>query len=194
MALFENAYKGTKTFEGGYVSPEVANSIQDAGGETYKGLARNYNKSWRGWVIIDQFKQKYSTPQHFNNVSYYGLKHNTIIANNSLESLHHEHIKKNYWDSLNLSQFNNQSLANYLFDIAYGSGPGIAAKSLQRIIGVTADGKIGKITLQKLNSLNQKLVFDKLKQYRKDWLKNYTGNKSYYKVLEARNESFFFSE
>ena len=39
MANFEEAYKKTSDFEGGYVNDE-----DDAGGETYRGIARNFWK------------------------------------------------------------------------------------------------------------------------------------------------------
>jgi lysozyme family protein len=101
-------------------------------------------------------------------------------------------MKINFWDVNKLSLFKNQSLANYVYDIGYNSGPGTAAVSLQKVLGLNADGKIGDITLSKLNSVNQELVFNKLKEYRQSWLDRNIKGKSYKKVLDQRNDSFFF--
>lgn len=192
MSNFDIAYKNTLKFEGGYVSPEVAASISDPGGETYKGIARNYHPSWKGWGLIDIYKSKNSTWQYYNKTRYFGLIHGSFIDNEKINELHYEYIKQNFWDINSLSNFKNQSLANYVFDIGYGSGPGTAAKHLQKVLGVTVDGKIGKQTLDKLNTVNQKLVFEKLKEYRTAWLNRNVATKSYKKVLDQRNDSFFF--
>ena len=45
---FETVING---FEGKYV-----NDKYDPGGETYKGIARNMNKDFEGWKIIDSLR------------------------------------------------------------------------------------------------------------------------------------------
>ncbi|MBC7912857.1 MAG: hypothetical protein H7Y07_01930, partial [Pyrinomonadaceae bacterium] len=54
MANFDLAYKITMHNEGGY-----ANDPQDNGGETWKGVARNFCPKWAGWVIVDRIKASY---------------------------------------------------------------------------------------------------------------------------------------
>ena len=51
MADFRTAYYLTMGHEGGY-----NNDPDDVGGETYKGIARNYHASWEGWKIVDMYK------------------------------------------------------------------------------------------------------------------------------------------
>lgn len=189
---FDIAYKNTLTHEGGYVSPEVAASINDPGGETYKGIARRYHPNWKGWGLIDIYKSKNSSWQYYNKTRYFGLKHGIFIDNPTIDQLHKDYMKVNFWDVNKLSLFKNQSLANYVYDIGYGSAPGTAAKSLQTVLGVQADGQIGDQTIAKLNSVNQALVFNKLKEYRQSWLDRNIKGKSYKKVLDQRNDSFFF--
>lgn len=189
---FDIAYKNTLSHEGGYVSSEVAASIKDPGGETYKGIARRYHPNWKGWGLIDIYKSKNSSWQYYNKTRYFGLKHGSFIDNPTIDQLHKDYMKVNFWDVNKLSLFKNQSLANYVYDIGYGSGPGTAAKSLQTVLGVEADGKIGNVTIAKLNSVNQELVFNKLKEYRQSWLDRNIKGKSYKKVLDQRNNSFFF--
>jgi lysozyme family protein len=41
-----------------------------------------------------------------------------------------------------------------VFDFGVNAGPGEAVKALQRIVGVTADGSIGPITLSALGQFN----------------------------------------
>jgi lysozyme family protein len=183
MAKFDIAYGKTLTHEGGYVPARVAASIKDPGGETYMGIARNYHPNWPGWKLIDAYNNK-------NGIA----KHNFFFPIPELKPLHKAHIKKNFWDVNKLSDFKNQSVANYLFDIGYGSGPGIAAMSIQDVLGLRQDGVIGPVTIAKANSTNQKDLFEKLKEYREDWLRENVGGKSYLPVLIKRNNSFFFQE
>ena len=51
MANFKEAFEKTMGHEGGY-----GNDPDDAGGETYKGIARVYNPGWSGWAVIDAAK------------------------------------------------------------------------------------------------------------------------------------------
>ena len=81
-------------------------------------------------------------------------------------------FKTGYWDKMNADKIENQSIANLCVDMAWGSGPIIAAKKIQRVLGVTADGVIGKVTLAAINSANQKELFDKLKEMRRLWFLN----------------------
>lgn len=192
MSSFHLAYGNTGRHEGGYVSPEIAKSIGDKGGETYKGIARNYHKNWGGWPIVDLYKKNNSSWQYYNKVKYFGLKHNSVIKDANLEKLHMDYIKKNFWDVNNLSGFKNQSLANYVFDIGFNSGVRTAARLLQRVLDVEIDGVIGSKTLLRLNSLNQSVVFNALKEHRKAWLDRNQGGKSYKETLDQRNDSFFF--
>ena len=52
MAIFEPAFKLLILHEGGY-----ANNKNDIGGETYRGIARNYWPKWVGWKLIDHIKE-----------------------------------------------------------------------------------------------------------------------------------------
>lgn len=194
MADFEPAYYNTLSHEGGYVSKEVAASIADPGGETYKGIARNYHKDWAGWKIIDAYKLAHGTKTKFNGVTYIGIKHGTVIDDPKLNELHKKHIKKYFWDANNLSKINNQTLANFLFDIGYGSGTTTAAKHLQYVLkGAIVDGVIGAKTIELANKADQNQLFLALKKYRVNWLNKYLSGKSYLKVLLDRTNSFFLS-
>lgn len=51
---FTEALNNVIGIEGGYAFLKG-----DRGGETYKGIARHYNPSWKGWDIIDSYKNVY---------------------------------------------------------------------------------------------------------------------------------------
>ena len=50
--FFGEIFKKTMGHEGGYAFHEL-----DRGGETYKGIARNFHKNWEGWKIVDNCKK-----------------------------------------------------------------------------------------------------------------------------------------
>jgi lysozyme family protein len=59
--------------------------------------------------------------------------------------------KRKYWDKVSGDQL-PKGLDYAVFDAAINSGPGRAAKWLQEVAGVTADGAIGPATLAAVNA------------------------------------------
>ena len=57
-----------------------------------------------------------------------------------------------------------------LVDFAYNSGVSRAVKYLQKTLGVTADGIIGKNTLSAINGSDGKKLFERFKKARKNYL------------------------
>lgn len=159
MANFDLYYPKLKKHEGGYCSVEYAAIIGDKGGETYLGIARNFNPEWDGWAIIDEYKAKNGVP-----------KWNSTIPDDRLPELAKALTKVKYWDALKCDLYASQSVAEYVMDFGYNSGIKTAAKALQRVIGVADDGQIGNKTLSALNAADQKAVFDKLVAYRVDFI------------------------
>lgn len=72
-------------------------------------------------------------------------------------------FKPLFWDALQLDKVNSQRIADVLANWAWGSGPGAAAKAIQKIVGVTADGVIGPQTIKAINAAPEQQTFDKLK-------------------------------
>ena len=80
-------------------------------------------------------------------------------------------LKKQYWDRWKADDIVNQSLANLLVDWTWGSGKhGITIP--QRCLGVPADGKVGNVTINALNGANQKDIYNKVWQARKQFYYN----------------------
>jgi len=145
MANFNKAYNITLKHEGGYSIDK-----DDAGGETYKGVARKYHPSWDGWVIIDNYKNQSDFP---NNA------YNDVALDVEIKKFY----KANYWDVNLLDSCSSQDVANEMFDTGVNMGIGRAAKFLQRALNnlnknekiykdITEDGKIGKNTLKALDA------------------------------------------
>lgn len=78
-------------------------------------------------------------------------------------------LKPHYWDRWKADLISNQSVANILVDWVWASGVhGI--KIPQRILGVTADGIVGKNTLAALNVFPQERLFKLIFQSRVDFI------------------------
>ncbi|MFN3405850.1 MAG: glycosyl hydrolase 108 family protein [Cytophagaceae bacterium] len=185
MASFDQFYPILEPNEGGYVSAATAASIGDSGGETYKGVARNYNPTWEGWKIIDAYKAANGGK----------IKHNAIIPDPVLNKMVKDLAKKKYWDVMRLDEVRNQSLANLIADFGFNSGTGAPAKAIQRILGLVQDGVIGPVTIKAINSANQKTLFEKLKEARINFINSSTKILDKIKPqLVERADSFFFRE
>jgi lysozyme family protein len=152
MSDFNIAYNITKEFEGGY-----SNDPDDAGGETYKGVARKFNPTWDGWNIIDDIKNKF--PSDFKD------KLDITILNKKVFS----YYKIMYWDKFQGDLIPNQEIANELFDNAVNMGVNRSVSFLQKSLNllnrnqknysdISEDGIFGNNTLK---TLHKYLNYDK---------------------------------
>jgi lysozyme family protein len=152
MADFKTAYtKYIQPSEGGY-----ANVSKDKGGETYAGISRIYNPTWKGWVTIDSKKNRYK-----NGI----IPHNTLFAD--LQFLV-DQFYQSKWDSNRMGEIKNQDIANLLFDF-YINSDKVAFKKIQLLVGVTDDGIIGPKTLAAINNADQAKLYKDLLKVRNDF-------------------------
>lgn len=149
MANFEEAYSLTSANEGGY-----DNDPDDAGGETFKGVARKFWPDWQGWAIIDAAKQESNFPKN-------------LLCNDQLSILVKAHFKHNFWDRIWGDKIPIQFLANELFDTGINMGVGTAVKFLQIALNtlnkqgtlypdIDEDGGMGNNTFNTLTSYLKK--------------------------------------
>ena len=114
---FPEALAHTLQFEGGW-----ANHAYDPGGATMKGVT------------------------HKNYADYLGR----AVSHDELRGIPDEHLadiyRKRCWDACRCSDLPD-GLDLAVFDTAVNTGPGQAARLLQRIVGVPADGGIGPKTI-----------------------------------------------
>ena len=140
MANFNDAFYITMGHEGGW-----SNDKNDAGGETYRGIARNYHPSWVGWLIVDDTKPN--------------------ISDDTLEVVVKDFYKEHFWDVNKLDDFEAQDVANEMFDTGVNMGVLRAAKFLQECLNylnrnsalyddLVLDGKIGPASLSALSIID----------------------------------------
>lgn len=105
-------------------------------------------------------------------------------------------VLKIYWDRWQADKILNQSVANILVDWVWGSGKwGIIIP--QRILGVTADGAVGNVTISALNNKDQEQLFSDIFKERVRFLNDIVKyNKSQKKFIKGwmnRLNDFKFS-
>jgi len=64
-------------------------------------------------------------------------------------------FKIGYWDQVFGDQIISQAIANTFVDWAWASGPRTATRKMQMFLAITADSKMGPITLQAINDRSQ---------------------------------------
>ena len=150
MADYKKLIPIIKQWEGGYVNHPL-----DKGGCTNSG------------VTISTYR------------SYYG-KNQTCDNLKKMTDYQWEVIFKNsYWNRWLADKINSQAIANLVVDWVWGSGVwGI--KYPQQVLGVVADGIVGKKTLAAINDYpNQKELF----------LKLWNRRKAHFEAIVKRNPS-----
>lgn len=114
--------------EGGFV-----NLKSDPGGMTNLGVTKRVWEEWIGHPV-DEAAMRALGPQDVAPL-----------------------YKKNYWDKVSGNSLPD-GVDYAVFDFAVNSGPSRAAKTLQQILGVAADGKIGPATLAAIEKANPRDV------------------------------------
>jgi lysozyme family protein len=135
-------------WEGG---AKYTNSKIDRGGATKYGITiatwRTVGYDKNGDEKIDENDVKLITEEDFTKV-----------------------LKKNFWDKWKADQIKNQKVAEILVDWLWASGKWGIIKP-QQLLGVKADGIVGKQTLAAVNGYpNQRQLFDAIKNARKAYI------------------------
>ena len=136
--------------EGGYVNHPL-----DKGGATKYGVTLNtwkqlgYDKDGNGKIDSEDIRLL-------------NIKDATLII-------------RRYWDMWKADEIVNQSVAELLVDWVYTSG-NWGIRIPQRVLKVKEDGIVGKNTLNALNSLNQRQLFDQLFKERERFFRNIVKN------------------
>ncbi|KAA0894151.1 glycoside hydrolase family 108 protein [Oryzomonas rubra] len=149
MVNFTIAHATVISNEGGY-----ANNPHDAGGETYKGIARKSWPNWVGWKYVDGVKANTVPQPAYGTTAYrnYASHLNCCLARlASLQQVVLDFYRWNFWDKYRLSEINDQSVATWLYDHVVNGGAR-GAMWLQEAAGVTADGKVGPATIAAINA------------------------------------------
>lgn len=146
MTDFEKAFHKTMTAEGGYV-----NDPNDAGGETYSGISRVYNPTWKGWDLIDDLKSKSDFPSNLGD-------------SDEIQDAVFDFYEDKYWDVNRLDDVKSQAIAEEMFDTGTNLGVKRAAKFLQQSLNflnrngrlfpdLVVDSNIGPASLRALDKI-----------------------------------------
>ena len=146
--------------EGGY-----ANNPNDRGGETYRGVARNFNPNWSGWVIVDQIKT--TDPPDLDDA---------LKANAHLQTAVQSFYIANYWNVNSTGDINDQQIADQVFDTSVNSGTGRGAQFLQQAAGVTVDRMVGPNTLAAVNAADPQTLYNAFIDLRRQFYENIIAN------------------
>jgi lysozyme family protein len=128
--------------EGGFV-----NHPKDPGGMTNLGVTQRVWEEWVGHPVSEK-EMRALTP--------------AIVA---------PMYKKKYWDKVS-GDLLPSGVDLAVFDFAVNSGPGRAAKMLQRALGVTEDGAIGPKTLAKVLTIDSSQLIADYNDARLEFLKS----------------------
>ena len=149
MTGFDEAFEKTAAIEGGYVfDPD------DAGGETYKGIARRFNQSWVGWDKIDEVKKANPRKRKLDNI---------LDQDDALQQEVKSFYKQFYWDRFRGDDIPLPEIREELFDTSVNLGVQRAVMFLQEglnllnrnqknYVDIVQDGLFGDNTLKALNA------------------------------------------
>lgn len=138
---FPDALKHVLVHEGGYV-----NHPSDPGGATNKGIT---------WRTYNGYRDSIGKPR----------RHVKNITDDEVAAIY----KRDYWDVVRGDDLPS-GLDYAVFDFAVNSGPSRSAKFLQRIVGVSDDGRIGPATLSAVKARDTKSLIIALCDTRLEWL------------------------
>lgn len=153
MANFDIALKELLGEEGGY-----ANNSSDAGGETVFGIARNFNRTWIGWQLVDPLKQAHSNLKDLNAA---------LSADTQLQTAVAQFYRQAYW---NFDNITSQLVANKLLEMEVNFGKGSAVKMLQQGLirlghPVHLDGSLGPATYAAMSNAEEPELLHALRAY-----------------------------
>ena len=165
MADYTKLIPKIKMWEGGF-----SNHPNDKGGATNSGVTIATYRSVFG---------KNKTVQDLKNMS---------------EEEWNYIFKTRYWDKWKADEIENQSIAEFLVDWTWCSGV-YGIKYPQQVLGVAADGIVGKKTISAVNNYyDKKTLFDKLWNRRKkhfdDIVRRNPSQRVFYKGWTRRLNSY----
>jgi lysozyme family protein len=132
-----------------------SNDPEDPGGETWRGIARNYHPGWVGWVAIDAAKARGVRPQV--------LEHDPALQVHVLSFYRAEFASPLY------EQIAEQEVLDEVFDFGVNVSPPNAVKALQEALRylqagpVVVDGIFGPATAAAVNAEDPHRLLDEFR-------------------------------
>jgi len=145
--------------EGGFVDhPE------DPGGATNKGITHKTYSDFLGRPLEDVSELKNIPDEHVQQI-----------------------YKEGYWNRVKADQLSS-GVDFCIFDWAVNSGPGRAAKALQKAVMVTQDGAIGPMTLAAVEEELPEEIIEKITKEREEFYRSLKTFDTFGKGWLRRNE------
>lgn len=148
MANFELGKKETNGHEGGW-----ANNPDDDGGETYRGVARNFHSRLQLWKYVDKAKAELGACTPGNRKQWVKQLNARLAQIPALQTAIDEFYRLNYWDANRLTLISSQPVANWIYDHCVNAETR-GDKWAQEAAGVKIDGQIGAVTIAAINAMN----------------------------------------
>lgn len=149
---FMLSYPKIRHWEGNYAFLEY-----DKGGETYAGIARNFNKDWEGWEVLDEHKSE-----------------NGVHWNKKIEEVETLVIQYYYkvWMDEGFYRINDEFIRTYLFD--YRNSGTIAYRHMKEVLryhgyDVGTAAVLDDKSIQALNKINSLIFILHLKEVRMEY-------------------------
>lgn len=172
MAAFNEAYKITIIGNEGGWNPGIGET------PTYEGIDRGMHPDWSGWPIIDRYLSEYpgATIHTINQL---------LAEDAALQTAIQAFYKANFWDDLNLSQINDDQVADNVFDSSVNPCIMTAGKVLQTAVNtvlttfkaqlnganigllLAVDGNVGTKTITAVNLLPPALLHNTINSVRR---------------------------
>ena len=148
---FMRSYLHLREWEGNY-----AHLDYDRGGETYAGIARNFNRNWDGWEVIDEHKRDSSI--HWN-------KEIKEVEEHVIQYYYQIYLKEKFY------KIKDQFIRTYLFD--YRNSGTIAYRYMKEVLNhhgfqVGNNAVLDEKSIDALNKINPIIFILHLKEVRKE--------------------------
>jgi type VI secretion system secreted protein VgrG len=149
---FLYAYEKIRRWEGNYAYLQ-----DDSGGETYAGIARNANRNWEGWDILDEYK-----------------KDSLVEWNQKIEELEKSVILYYYniWVEHGYYKIKEPFVRDYIFDY-HNTGP-ISYRHVKQVLNemghdVGSKAVLDQKTIEALNKVNPSIFIERLQDVRRGY-------------------------
>lgn len=148
---FINAMDILKEVEHSNRNDKLLHKNKGENGLTFFGIYQSAHPNLKMWKTIDKYLS--IEPD---------IKKCSLLLSNvsDLKDEVYKFYKREFWDKMQLDKVNSSHICNEMFIFGINVGYVTCIKETQKLIGVTADGIIGNITLGKLNQVDE-VWFDK---------------------------------
>jgi len=118
---------------------------QTEDGYTYMGIYEVAHPTWEGWEIIKEVLHVIGDKKEASKF---------LHGKPELTEKVKEFYKKEFWDKAKLDEVKSQDIADEIFIFGVNVGMKRAITVAQDLVGVMADGIVGRVTISALNNIN----------------------------------------